>query len=138
MTIEFIGIAATRIPASQFDGGALSMAAKAGGREAVAPHPDDAAARAVRDGDLVRSFRDRGAVLAGAVLTEGVRPGVMRLPTGVWFDPYPNRTRTSRRCARMAPPTPSPPISPPRASPGAARAGTRWFRPRSTWATRPR
>ncbi|MFE2745736.1 molybdopterin-dependent oxidoreductase [Streptomyces scopuliridis] len=81
---------ATRLH-SQFDVGALSMAAKVEGREAVELHPDDAAARAVRDGDLVRIFNDRGAVLAGAVLTEGVRPGVLRLPTGAWFDPVPQQ-----------------------------------------------
>ncbi|MFE3138354.1 molybdopterin-dependent oxidoreductase [Streptomyces scopuliridis] len=81
---------ATRLH-SQFDVGALSMAAKVAGREAVELHPDDAAVRAVRDGDLVRIFNDRGAVLAGAVLTEGVRPGVLRLPTGAWFDPVPQQ-----------------------------------------------
>ncbi|WP_277030395.1 molybdopterin dinucleotide binding domain-containing protein [Actinacidiphila oryziradicis] len=43
----------------------------------------------ISDGDLVRVFNDRGACLAGAVLTGRVRPGVVRLPTGAWFDPVP-------------------------------------------------
>jgi len=34
-------------------------------------------------------FNDRGACLAGAVLTTAIRPGVVRLPTGAWFDPVP-------------------------------------------------
>ncbi|GAA2011042.1 molybdopterin guanine dinucleotide-containing S/N-oxide reductase [Catenulispora yoronensis] len=77
---------ATRLH-SQLDVGAVSRAAKVAGREAVRLHPDDAAARDVRDGDVVRIFNDRGACLAGAVLTGDVRPGVVQLPTGAWFDP---------------------------------------------------
>ena len=72
---------------SQLDVGAFSRAAKVAGREAVTLHPHDAAAREIRDGDVVRIFNDRGACLAGAVLTDELRPGVVRLPTGTWFDP---------------------------------------------------
>ena len=72
---------------SQLDVGAVSLASKVAGREAVRMHPEDAAARGVRDGDVVRIFNDRGACLAGAVLTPGARPGVIQLPTGAWFDP---------------------------------------------------
>ncbi len=50
------------------------------------PTPRPAASAA---GDVVRVFSDRGACLAGAVLTDAVRPGVARLPTGAWFDPVP-------------------------------------------------
>ena len=32
-------------------------------------------------------FNDRGATLAGAVVTDRVRPGVVVLPTGAWYDP---------------------------------------------------
>jgi biotin/methionine sulfoxide reductase len=35
----------------------------------------------------VRVFNDRGACLAGAVVTTDVRPGVVNLSTGAWFDP---------------------------------------------------
>src|SRR5262249_15977532 len=38
-------------------------------------------------GDVVRVFNDRGAILAGAVLTEAVRPGVVQIATGAWYDP---------------------------------------------------
>ncbi|MGO9503999.1 MAG: molybdopterin dinucleotide binding domain-containing protein [Streptosporangiaceae bacterium] len=38
---------------------------------------------------MVRVFNDRGACLAGAVLTDAIAPGVARLPTGAWFDPVP-------------------------------------------------
>ncbi|MFF2521258.1 molybdopterin-dependent oxidoreductase [Streptomyces liangshanensis] len=96
---------ATRLH-SQFDVGALSLDAKVAGREAVQLHPADAAARAIRDGDVVRIFNDRGAVLAGAVLTDGVRPGVLRLPTGAWFDPVPQQDpREPPLCAHGNPNT---------------------------------
>ncbi|MET7399583.1 molybdopterin-dependent oxidoreductase [Dactylosporangium sp. NPDC005572] len=72
---------------SQLDVGAVSRAGKVAGREALRIHPADAAARGITAGAVVRVFNDRGACLAGAVLDDGLRPGVLRLPTGAWFDP---------------------------------------------------
>jgi biotin/methionine sulfoxide reductase len=50
-------------------------------------HPQDAAARGIADGDLLRVFNDRGACLAAAKLSDRIRRGVVRLSTGAWFDP---------------------------------------------------
>ncbi|HYF92098.1 MAG TPA: molybdopterin-dependent oxidoreductase [Symbiobacteriaceae bacterium] len=50
-------------------------------------HPADAAARAVKHGDPVRIWNDRGEVWAAANVTERMRPGVVALPQGVWYDP---------------------------------------------------
>jgi biotin/methionine sulfoxide reductase len=75
---------------SQLDVGATSQRAKVAGREALQLHPEDAAARGIGPGDVVRVFNDRGACLAGAVLTSSIRRGVVRLPTGAWFDPVPD------------------------------------------------
>ncbi len=72
---------------SQLDIGAYSQASKVAGREPVRLHPDDAAARGIAAGDVVRLFNDRGSCLAGAVLTIDVRRGVVQLSTGAWFDP---------------------------------------------------
>ncbi|HUP96220.1 MAG TPA: molybdopterin-dependent oxidoreductase [Burkholderiales bacterium] len=77
---------ATRLH-SQYDHGSVSQAAKIAGREALTLHPDDASARGIRAGDVVRVFNGRGACLAGARLDEGVRRGVVVLPTGAWYDP---------------------------------------------------
>jgi biotin/methionine sulfoxide reductase len=77
---------ATRLH-SQLDHGAYSQAAKVQGREPARLHPADAAARGISGGDVVRLWNDRGSCLAGAVLTEDVRPGVVQLSTGAWFDP---------------------------------------------------
>jgi biotin/methionine sulfoxide reductase len=72
---------------SQLDVGATSQASKVGGREPIRLHPSDAAARGIADGDIVRVFNDRGSCLAGAVLSEDVRPRVAQLSTGAWYDP---------------------------------------------------
>ncbi len=50
-------------------------------------HPDDAAARGIADGDIIRLFNARGACLAGVRVTDGIRRGVVQLPTGAWYDP---------------------------------------------------
>jgi len=72
---------------SQYDNGATSRGDKVAGREALWIHPDDAHLRGIADGDVVRLFNGRGACLAGAVVTDAIRPGVVRLPTGAWYDP---------------------------------------------------
>jgi biotin/methionine sulfoxide reductase len=73
---------------SQLDHGKTSVASKIRGREPVSIHPDDAAARGIADGDVVRLYNDRGACLAGARITDAVRPGVVILATGAWYDPH--------------------------------------------------
>ena len=72
---------------SQLDVGAFSQSTKVHAREPIRIHPADAAARAIRDGDVVRVFNDRGSCLAGAVVTDTVRPRVVQLSTGAWYDP---------------------------------------------------
>lgn len=77
---------ATRLH-SQLDFGGHSAGAKHRGREVARMHPLDAAARGIAEGDIVRLFNARGACLAAVVVTEDVRPGVVQLPTGAWYDP---------------------------------------------------
>jgi biotin/methionine sulfoxide reductase len=72
---------------SQLDVGAYSQSTKVRGREPIRLHPADAAARGVKSGDVVRVFNDRGCCLAGAVVSHAVRPGVVQLSTGAWYDP---------------------------------------------------
>jgi biotin/methionine sulfoxide reductase len=72
---------------SQMDAGAVSARGKIGGREAVAINPADAKARGIADGDIVRVHNGRGACLAGALVTDAVSPGVLRLSCGAWYDP---------------------------------------------------
>ncbi|HTE81054.1 MAG TPA: molybdopterin dinucleotide binding domain-containing protein, partial [Reyranella sp.] len=72
---------------SQLDHSPHSRATKIKGRQPVAMHPADAAARGIGDGDLLRVLNDRGACLAAARLSDRIRRGVVRLSTGAWFDP---------------------------------------------------
>ncbi|MDU8924083.1 trimethylamine-N-oxide reductase TorA [Pasteurellaceae bacterium LIM206] len=57
-------------------------------REPVLIHPDDAKVRSIADGDIVRIFNDRGQVLAGAVVTDGIIKGTVALHEGAWYDPW--------------------------------------------------
>jgi biotin/methionine sulfoxide reductase len=72
---------------SQYDSGSHARAAKIAGREPLRMHPDDAAERGLREGDVVRVFNDRGACLAGLRISDALRQGVVQLSTGAWFDP---------------------------------------------------
>ena len=71
----------------QLDSGPVSRDSKIEGREPIWIHPVDAAARGVTDGDIVRVFNERGACLAGVVVTDQIRHGVVQLATGAWYDP---------------------------------------------------
>ena len=72
---------------SQLDNGKISRETKIEGREPVRIHPDDAAERGLADRDIVRVFNDRGQLLAGVVISPEMRPGVVQLATGAWYDP---------------------------------------------------
>lgn len=57
------------------------------GKEPVFINPQDASARGIRNGDVVRVFNARGQVLAGAVVSDRYAPGVARIHEGAWYDP---------------------------------------------------
>lgn len=77
---------ATRLH-SQLDFGGHSTDAKHRGREVARMNPEDAAARGIVDGDIIRLFNARGACLAGVRVTDAIAPGIVQLPTGAWYDP---------------------------------------------------
>ena len=77
---------ATRLH-SQLDPAATSRDSNIRGREPLSMHPADAVARNIGNGDIVRVFNDRGAFLAGAVIADHIRPGVVQIATGAWYDP---------------------------------------------------
>lgn len=56
-------------------------------REPMLISPQDAKKRGIADGDVVRVYNDRGQLLAGAVVTDRVRPGVIQIAEGAWYDP---------------------------------------------------
>lgn len=72
---------------SQLDHSAHSRAGKIHDREPCRMHPDDAARRDIKHGDIVRLFNVRGSCISVAQLDSGIRPGVVSIATGAWYDP---------------------------------------------------
>ena len=72
---------------SQLDNSAIHDWYEVQQREPMWIHPDDAAARGIADGDVVRVFNGRGEMLAGAVVTDKIRTGVIMISEGGWYDP---------------------------------------------------
>ena len=54
------------------------------GREPVRINAEDAAARGIEDGDLVELYNKRGTVIAGAVVSDDIMPGVVSIYEGGW------------------------------------------------------
>jgi biotin/methionine sulfoxide reductase len=75
---------------SQLDIGKTSQESKVGGREPLRMHPDDAAARGLKDGDIVRVWNRHGSCLAGLVISTALRQGIVQLSSGAWYDPDPD------------------------------------------------
>jgi trimethylamine-N-oxide reductase (cytochrome c) len=55
-------------------------------REPISIHPEDAKARGIKTGDLVRAFNGRGQVLVGALVTDGIKQGSVCIHEGGWPD----------------------------------------------------
>ncbi len=69
-------------------------------RQDVWLHPEDAAARAIADGDPVRVFNDRGMTVLPARVTDRIAPGVVCIKEGAWFTPGEGGADT-RGCANV-------------------------------------
>ncbi len=54
------------------------------GREPVRINSEDAASRGIEDGDLVELYNERGTVIAGAVVSDEIMPGVVSIYEGAW------------------------------------------------------
>ncbi|MCP4386343.1 MAG: molybdopterin-dependent oxidoreductase [Hyphomicrobiales bacterium] len=71
----------------QLDPGPVSRKTKIQDREPCTLHPATAARNGIAEGDIVLIENHRGACLAGAVLSDGIREDCIALATGAWFDP---------------------------------------------------
>ncbi len=71
----------------QLDSGPYSVQSKIAGREPIYMNAVDAEARDLIAGDIARVFNDRGECLAGVVISDDLREGVVQFPTGAWYDP---------------------------------------------------
>lgn len=72
---------------SQLDHGNVSRTSKIHDREPLSMNPLDASERGLTSGDVVRVFNDRGQCLAGLIVTDRVRRGVIQIATGAWYCP---------------------------------------------------
>lgn len=117
--IEWLGAAqadelhlVTNQPAKQLHSQLWQTAA--GMHAAPAParlNPINAAARGITQGSVIRVFNARGACRATAQIDPGIRPGVVVMPTGAWFEPdaatdterngNPNVLTSDRRTSRL-------------------------------------
>ncbi len=71
---------------SQFNYAKIREEYAIAGREPISIHPEDAAARGIKTGDLVRAFNGRGQVLVGALVTDGIKKGSVCIHEGAWPD----------------------------------------------------
>ena len=65
----------------------LHKDSKINGFEPVLINPQDASARGIATGDMVRVFNGRGQTVCAAHVTADVRPGVVIVQEGSWFRP---------------------------------------------------
>jgi biotin/methionine sulfoxide reductase len=72
---------------SQLDNGITSRNSKIQQREPIRINPIDAKEKHLGNGDIVKVFNDRGALLAGVEISDQVRQGVLQMATGAWWDP---------------------------------------------------
>ncbi|NVJ54623.1 MAG: trimethylamine-N-oxide reductase TorA [Campylobacteraceae bacterium] len=56
-------------------------------REPIWINTKDAKAKGIKSGDVVRVFNDRGEILTGAIVTDGLKEGIVRVQEGAWYDP---------------------------------------------------
>lgn len=75
---------------SQLDVGETSQRSKINGREPARMNPADAEARGLTTGDTILLRNERGTCLAGLVVSEEIRLGIVQLATGAWYDPDPD------------------------------------------------
>src|SRR5258707_13978103 len=85
--LHLLGKQAAKRLHNQLDGGRASLDSKVQGREPIRMHPQDAQRRGLSAGEVVRVFNDRGSCLAGLVVDDALRPCVVQLSTGAWYDP---------------------------------------------------
>jgi anaerobic dimethyl sulfoxide reductase subunit A len=60
-------------------------------QQAILINSQDARARNISDGAMVKVFNDRGAMVIPARVTERIMPGVVDVPHGAWYDPDEDR-----------------------------------------------
>lgn len=71
---------------SQFNYAKLREDYAIANREPITINTEDAKTRGISNGDLVRAYNDRGQVLVGALVTDGIKQGSVCIHEGAWPD----------------------------------------------------
>ncbi|RXJ87101.1 trimethylamine-N-oxide reductase TorA [Arcobacter sp. CECT 8985] len=66
-------------------------------REPIWINTEDAKAKGIKNGDVVRVFNKRGEILAGAIVTNNLKKGVVRVQEGAWYNPL-NKAEKNSLC----------------------------------------
>lgn len=56
-------------------------------REPILINQKDAKKKGIKNGDIVRVFNKRGQILAGAIVSDNIKEGVVCVREGAWYDP---------------------------------------------------
>lgn len=72
---------------TQMDNTWVQNAHKVQGREPIRVSPNDAKRFGIKDGEVVEVYNDRGSILAGVVVTNTIRDGVVAIEEGAWYSP---------------------------------------------------
>jgi len=72
---------------SQLDNTWVQNVHKVQGREPIRISPNDAKKFGIIDGEVVEVYNDRGSLLAGVVVTETIKDGVVAIEEGAWYSP---------------------------------------------------
>jgi trimethylamine-N-oxide reductase (cytochrome c) len=81
---------------SQMDNTWVQNVHKVQGREPIRISPNDAKKFGVIDGEIVEVYNDRGSLLAGVVVTNTIRDGVVAIEEGAWYSPEETSTNKPR------------------------------------------
>ncbi|GAD88290.1 trimethylamine-N-oxide reductase 2 [Vibrio halioticoli NBRC 102217] len=71
---------------SQFNYAKLRDEYAIANREPISINTEDAKVMGIKTGDLVRAYNDRGEVLVGALVSDGIKPGSVCIHEGGWPD----------------------------------------------------
>ncbi len=72
---------------SQLNNTSLRKKYAVNGREPIWINTKDAKKKGIKNGDIVRVFNKRGQILSGAVVTDNIRQGVVKVSEGAWYSP---------------------------------------------------
>ncbi|RXK01101.1 trimethylamine-N-oxide reductase TorA [Arcobacter sp. CECT 8986] len=82
---------------SQLNNTSLRKEYAVSNREPIWINTQDAKAKGIKSGDIVRVFNERGEILTGAIVTDNLKKGIVRVQEGAWYNPL-NKAEKNSLC----------------------------------------